>query len=159
MNQSAASMKRIASFTVDHTKLQRGMYTSRVDGDVVTYDIRMKRPNQGDYLSCGAMHTFEHLFATYARNSAYQDGVIYVGPMGCRTGFYLLVRGLTQQQAIDLVRESFAFIAQFEGEIPGSHEEECGNYREHDLPGAREVAKDMCAVLANWTPSNLSYTH
>ncbi len=159
MNQSAASMKRIASFTVDHTKLQKGMYTSRVDGDVVTYDIRMKRPNQGDYLSCGAMHTFEHLFATYARNSAYQDGVIYVGPMGCRTGFYLLVRGLTQQQAIDLVRESFAFIAQFEGEIPGSHEEECGNYREHDLPGAREVAKDMCAVLANWTPADLSYTH
>lgn len=105
------------------------------------------------------MHTFEHLFATYARNSAYQDGMIYVGPMGCRTGFYLLVRGLTQQQAIDLVRESFAFIAQFEGEIPGSHEEECGNYREHDLPGAREVAKDMCAVLANWTPADLSYTH
>ena len=152
-------MKRIASFSVDHNRLERGMYLSRVDGDVVTYDIRMKRPNQGDYLSCGAMHTFEHLFAIYARNSAYQDGVIYVGPMGCRTGFYLLVQGLTQQQAIDLVRESFAFIAQFEGEIPGSHEEECGNYREHDLPGAREVAKDMCAVLANWTPADLSYTH
>ena len=122
MNQSAASMKRIASFTVDHTKLQKGMYTSRVDGDVVTYDIRMKRPNQGDYLSCGAMHTFEHLFATYARNSAYQDGVIYVGPMGCRTGFYLLVRGPdTQQQAHrPCAWTSFAFIAQFEGEIPGS---------------------------------------
>ena len=71
----------------------------------------------------------------------------------------LMKQGLTQQQAIDLVRESFAFIAQFEGEIPGSHEEECGNYREHDLPGAREVAKDMCAVLANWTPADLSYTH
>ena len=157
MGISAEKMERIASFTVDHTKLQKGMYTSRVDGDVVTYDIRMKRPNQGDYLSCGTLHTFEHLFATYARNSEYRDGVIYVGPMGCRTGFYLLVRGLSQQQAIDLVRESFAFISQFEGEIPGSREEECGNYLEHDLPGARAVAKEMCAVLADWTPADLSY--
>ena len=104
MEPTAENFQKIASFTVDHTKLQKGMYTSRIDGDVVTYDIRMKRPNQGDYLSCGAMHTFEHLFATYARNSRYKDGVIYVGPMGCRTGFYLLVRGLTQQEAIDLVR-------------------------------------------------------
>ena len=159
MEPTAENFQKIASFTVDHTKLQKGMYTSRIDGDVVTYDIRMKRPNQGDYLSCGAMHTFEHLFATYARNSRYKDGVIYVGPMGCRTGFYVLLRGLTQQEAIDLVRESFAFIAQFDGEIPGSHEAECGNYRDHDLPGAREVARDMCAVLANWTPADLSYTH
>ena len=157
MGTSAEKMERIASFTVDHTKLQKGMYTSRIDGDVVTYDIRMKRPNQGDYLSYGALHTFEHLFATYARNSAYRDGVIYVGPMGCRTGFYLLVRGLSQQQAIDLVRESFAFIAKFEGEIPGSREEECGNYLEHDLPGARAVAEERCAILAGWTPADLSY--
>ena len=83
-------MERIASFCVDHTKLDRGMYLSRQDGDVLTWDIRMKKPNQGDYLSTAAAHTLEHLFATYARNSAFQDGVIYVGPMGCRTGFYLL---------------------------------------------------------------------
>ena len=83
-------MERIASFCVDHTKLDRGMYLSRQDGDVLTWDIRMKKPNQGDYLTTGAAHTLEHLFATYARNSAYKDGVIYVGPMGCRTGFYLL---------------------------------------------------------------------
>ena len=82
-------MERIASFCVDHTKLDRGMYLSRQDGDVLTWDIRMKKPNQGDYLSTAAAHTLEHLFATYARNSAFQDGVIYVGPMGCRTGFYL----------------------------------------------------------------------
>ena len=81
-------MERIASFCVDHTKLDRGMYLSRQDGDVLTWDIRMKRPNHGDYLSTGAAHTLEHLFATYARNSAFQDSVIYVGPMGCRTGFY-----------------------------------------------------------------------
>ena len=77
-------MERIASFCVDHTKLDRGMYLSRQDGDVLTWDIRMKKPNQGDYLSTAAAHTLEHLFATYARNSAFQDGVIYVGPMGCR---------------------------------------------------------------------------
>ena len=95
-------MERIASFCVDHTKLDRGMYLSRQDGDVLTWDIRMKKPNQGDYLSTAAAHTLEHLFATYARNSAFQDGVIYVGPMGCRTGFYLLTRGLTPAQALEL---------------------------------------------------------
>ena len=93
-------MERIASFCVDHTKLDRGMYLSRQDGDVLTWDIRMKKPNQGDYLTTGAAHTLEHLFATYARNSAYKDGVIYVGPMGCRTGFYLLTRGLTPAEAL-----------------------------------------------------------
>ena len=94
-------MERIASFCVDHTKLDRGMYLSRQDGDVLTWDIRMKRPNHGDYLSTGAAHTLEHLFATYARNSAFQDSVIYVGPMGCRTGFYLLTRGLTPAEALE----------------------------------------------------------
>ena len=82
-------MERIASFCVDHTRLERGMYLSRQDGDVLTWDIRMKKPNQGDYLTTAAAHTLEHLFATYARNSAMKDGVIYVGPMCCRTGFYL----------------------------------------------------------------------
>lgn len=150
-------LERIASFSVDHTKLQKGMYTSRRDGDVVTYDIRMKRPNQGDYLDNGTLHTFEHLFATYARSSAYRAGVIYIGPMGCRTGFYLLVRGLTEQQAIDLVKESFAFIAAFEGDIPGAKEAECGNYREQNLPGAKAAAAQMLAVLADWTPEKLVY--
>lgn len=150
--------ERIASFSVDHTKLMKGMYTSRTDDDIVTYDIRMKRPNQGDYLDNGTMHTFEHLFATYARNSAYKDGVIYIGPMGCRTGFYLLVRGLSQQQSIDLVRESFAFIAAYEGEIPGAKEAECGNYREQNLAGAKQTAADMCSVLEHWTPDKLTYT-
>ena len=82
-------LKKIASFTINHDTLTPGMYVSRIDGDVVTYDLRMKVPNAGDYLSNGALHTFEHLFATYARNSALSDSVIYVGPMGCRTGFYL----------------------------------------------------------------------
>ena len=108
-------MERIASFCVDHTRLDRGIYLSRQDGDVLTWDIRMKKPNHGDYLSTGAAHTLEHLFATYARNSQYKDGVIYVGPMGCRTGFYLLTRGLTPAEALSLTVESFRFMAAFEG--------------------------------------------
>ena len=115
-------MERIASFCVDHTKLDRGMYLSRQDGDVLTWDIRMKKPNHGDYLSTGAAHTLEHLFATYARNSAFRDGVIYVGPMGCRTGFYLLTRGLTPAEALELTVESFRFMAAFEGAVPGASE-------------------------------------
>lgn len=151
-------MKKIASFTVDHDTLRKGMYISRVDGDVVTYDIRMKKPNGGDYLANGAMHTFEHLFATYARNTDLSDGVIYIGPMGCRTGFYLLLRdSISTDTAIDLVRESFAFIADFEGEIPGTKPKECGNYREHDLNGAKEVARDMLGVLKDWKAENTKY--
>ena len=112
-------MNKIASFTVNHDKLDKGMYLSRTDGDVITYDIRMKKPNGGDYLGNGALHTFEHLFATYARNSRFSDSVIYVGPMGCRTGFYFLVRNnISHTQAIALVKESFEYIARFSGEIP-----------------------------------------
>ena len=151
-------MKKIASFTVNHDKLEKGMYLSRVDGDVITYDIRMKKPNGGDYLNNGALHTFEHLFATYARNSRLTDEVIYVGPMGCRTGFYFLLRDtVSKTQAIELVKECFQFISTFDGVIPGSRREECGNYLEHDLPGAREVAKDMLSVLENWTEEKLQY--
>ena len=151
-------MKTIASFTVDHDKLEKGMYVSRIDGDVVTYDLRMKKPNAGDYLTDGAMHTFEHLFATCARNSRWQDSVLYVGPMGCRTGFYLLLRdSVSREEALELVRECFRFIALFEGKIPGSERKECGNYLDHDLPGAKAVAEDMCAVLRDWTPGRMDY--
>lgn len=151
-------MKRIASFEVDHDILTKGMYLSRKDGDVVTYDIRMKVPNAGDYLSDGAMHTFEHLFATYARNSAHSDQVIYVGPMGCRTGFYFLCAiRWPHAESIRLVQETFAFIRNFSGKIPGSERKECGNYLDHDLAGARAVAADMCEVLAGWTEEKLVY--
>ncbi|MEE1353969.1 MAG: S-ribosylhomocysteine lyase [Acutalibacteraceae bacterium] len=151
-------MKTIASFTINHDILKKGMYVSRIDGDVVTYDIRMKVPNMGDYVSNGALHTFEHLFATYARNTKYSDQVIYVGPMGCRTGFYFLLRDtVSKQEAIDLVRESFAFIRDFEGDIPGATHSECGNYREHDLAGAQAVARDMLNVLKDWGPDDMRY--
>lgn len=151
-------MKKIASFTVDHDKLKKGMYVSRQDGDAITYDIRMKVPNGGDYLSNGALHTFEHLFATYARNSELSDSVIYVGPMGCRTGFYLILRDtVSGEAAIELVKRSFRFVADFSGKIPGSERKECGNYLEHDLDGAKAVAEDMLAVLENYQVKDLAY--
>ena len=151
-------MKKIASFTVNHDTITKGMYISRIDGDVVTYDIRMKLPNAGDYLNMSAAHTIEHLFATYARNSEYAGSVIYVGPMGCRTGFYFLVRDtVSHSQAIALVKASMAFIRDFEGEIPGNKREECGNYLDHDLVGAKAVGADMCLALKNWTEADLIY--
>ncbi|MEA5012182.1 MAG: S-ribosylhomocysteine lyase [Angelakisella sp.] len=152
-------MKQIASFCVNHDILEKGMYISRIDGDIVTYDIRMVRPNGGIYLSNAAMHTFEHLFATYARNSQWSDSVIYVGPMGCRTGFYLLVRdAMTNAQALELVRQSIDFIAGFDGVIPGTATSaECGNYLEHDLTGARNIALDMRSVLENWKVPDMTY--
>ncbi len=151
-------MKKIASFTVNHDTLEKGMYISRIDGDVVTYDIRMKLPNGGDYLQMSAAHTLEHLFATYARNSQFGDSVIYVGPMGCRTGFYFLVRDtISHEQAIALVKESMAFVRDYEGEIPGNKKEECGNYLDHDLMGAKKIGEEMSAVLANWQVADLQY--
>lgn len=151
-------MKKIASFTVNHDILEKGMYISRIDGDVVTYDIRMKKPNGGDYFQMSAAHTLEHLFATYARNSVLGKDVVYVGPMGCRTGFYLLTRdNVSHGQAIALVQESMAFARDFTGDIPGNKKEECGNYLDHDLAGAKALGKDMCEVLKNWTVADLQY--
>lgn len=151
-------MKRIASFCVDHTKLKRGIYISRVDGDVVTYDIRMREPNRGNYLSNGVLHTFEHLFATFVRNTKYADQIVYVGPMGCRTGFYFLTRdSISHAEVIKLLQETFAFVAGFEGEIPGSTAAECGNCAEHDLEGGRQAAHEMGEVIADWTPEKMKY--
>ena len=153
-------MERIASFCVDHTKLLPGMYLSRQDGEngeILTWDIRMKQPNKGSYLSPAAAHTLEHLFATYARNSKYSRGVVYVGPMGCLTGFYLLTRGLTPAQALELTVESFRFMAAFEGAVPGASEVECGNYRDMDLPAAKAEAAAMLPVLEALTGDELHY--
>lgn len=126
-------MEKIASFTINHDLLTPGMYVSRADGDVVTYDLRLKFPNRGDYLAQGALHTLEHLIATYARSSNLSDRVIYFGPMGCRTGFYLLLRdSVSKEEAISLTRDAFAFAAAFQGEIPGGQ-----GHRVRKLSGAR----------------------
>lgn len=153
-------MNKIASFQVDHTKFGVGMYISRTDGDVVTYDIRMVKPNGGVYISNPSLHTIEHLFATYARNSRYGKSIVYVGPMGCRTGFYLLTRDdMTGEQAIELVREVFGSIAAFEGEIPGCSAVECGNYLEHDLEAAKKDVLPLLEKLGSYTAEMLNYSY
>lgn len=151
-------MKKIASFQVDHTTLGTGMYISRVDGDITTYDVRMVKPNGDVYLENAAMHTIEHLFATFARNSEAEKSIIYVGPMGCRTGFYLLTRDLPHEDAIKLVLESFKFVADFEGSIPGASEVECGNFREHDLAGAKLAVAPIIEILSNYPVEKLDYS-
>lgn len=153
-------MERIASFSVDHTKLDRGMYLSRQDGPdggILTWDIRMKRPNQGSYLSSAAAHTLEHLFATKARNSRWGKNVVYVGPMGCLTGFYLVTVGLDGAAALELVKECFAWMAEYDGPIPGASAPECGNYRMMDPVAARREAAAMLPVLEGLTAEDLHY--
>ena len=151
-------LKKIASFTVNHDTLRPGMYVSRVDGDCVTYDLRMKTPNAGDYLAQGALHTLEHLLATYLRSGEISDQVVYVGPMGCRTGFYIIFRdSVPKEEALRLCREAFAFAAGFEGAVPGAKRAECGNYRGHDLPGARREAAAYLAVLETGSAQTFDY--
>lgn len=153
-------MKRIASFQVDHTKFGIGMYISRIDGDIITYDVRMVKPNGGTYISSPSLHTIEHLFATYARNSSHSDSIIYVGPMGCRTGFYLLTRDdMSGEEAIQLVKDAYKFIAEYDGEIPGCTAEECGNYLEHDLQSAKKDVLPLLDRLNGYTVEMLNYSY
>ena len=150
-------MKRIASFEINHTKLPCGMYISRQDGDITTYDLRTRRPNKEEVMQNDAIHTVEHLFATYVRNSQYKDNIIYFGPMGCRTGFYFLTRNLEHEQAIQLVKSAFAFAADFEGEIPGVSEQECGNYKDHNLETAKQESLRMVKIMELWNVLSLKY--
>lgn len=152
-------MEKIASFQVDHTKFGVGMYISRIDGDIVTYDVRMVKPNGGVYISNPSLHTIEHLFATFARNSRFGSNIVYVGPMGCRTGFYLLTRGISHKDAIALVKEAYAFIAGYNDEIPGCTEVECGNYLEHDLESAKKDVLPLLKKLENYTVDMLDYSY
>lgn len=150
-------MKRIASFEVDHTVLEKGMYTSRVDGDVTTYDIRTRRPNVEEVMDNASIHTIEHLFATFVRNSPLADKIIYFGPMGCRTGFYFLVRDMAPADAISLTQQAFRFIASFDGDVPGVSAVECGNYRDHSLEGAIREAELFIPVIEKVTVESLVY--
>lgn len=150
-------MEKIASFQVNHDVLTPGIYLSRTDDDIITYDIRMRIPNGDSFLANAAMHTIEHLFATIARNSSFQNQIIYFGPMGCRTGFYFLVRNMEHSDAILLIREIFTQIAAFDDEIPGRTAVECGNYLEHDLQGAKEEAAHFLPILNTWSVEKLVY--
>ena len=152
-------MKTIESFLVDHTVLTAGIYLSRVDGDAVTYDLRLKRPNVEKVLDNAPIHTIEHLFATYVRNSKYSESIIYFGPMGCRTGFYFIVRdNMSHETVVSLVKEAFDFIAVYDEEIPGVSAKECGNYLDHDLDGAKREAAIYADAIKNLTADDIYYT-
>lgn len=157
-------MEKIPSFTIDHNRLLRGIYVSRKDvvGNevVTTFDIRMKEPNREPALHAGALHTIEHLAATYLRNDVeWKDRIVYWGPMGCLTGNYLLLRGdYRSEDIVTLMQRTFAFVADFEGDVPGTLPKDCGNYLLHDLPMAKwEARKYLTEVLQHMKEENLNY--
>ncbi|MDL2249336.1 S-ribosylhomocysteine lyase [Lachnospiraceae bacterium OttesenSCG-928-J05] len=156
-------MEKITSFTIDHLKLQPGLYVSRKDpvGDtlVTTFDIRMTGPNDEPVMNTAEMHAIEHLAATFLRNHKdYQDKILYFGPMGCRTGFYLLLIGdYCSEEILPLITELFTFMKDFEGEIPGASAKDCGNYLDMNLPMAKYLARKYVSVLANIAPERLVY--
>ncbi len=139
-------MDRIPSFSKNHDELTVGLHFCNVLHGVSTWDLRFKKPNGGDYVSPKAAHTVEHLLATVLRNSAHKDDIIYFGPMGCRTGFYLLTVNMDYAQVLSLLKESFALALTFK-EVPGSKREECGNYLEHDLKDALNECKKYLEIL------------
>lgn len=152
-------MERIASFTVDHTRLLPGLYLSRRDGDIVTFDLRFKRPNTGDLLSNSEMHSTEHLIATLLRNSPQKKAVVYFGPMGCQTGFYFLFdsRLLSLEGAVELLKTVFAQAADYQGQMPGKIAMECGNYVNLDLNTGRAVCRFYADLIQEWTVDKLAY--
>ena len=144
-------MEKIASFTVDHTKLGPGIYVSRRDWDITTYDLRTRTPNAGAYMDNRTMHTVEHMFATFVRNSGIADRVIYFGPMGCQTGFYLLTRDTPDEEVLAVVLDVLRKILAYDGPVFGASEKECGNYRNLDLADAKRECAAYLAVLENKT--------
>ena len=141
------NLTRIASFEVNHDYITEGIYISRIDGDITTYDMRTRVPNMGDYMDNLTMHSTEHMFATYIRNSSIGKNVIYFGPMGCQTGFYLLVRGVEKQEVLNAVIETLEKILLHEGRVPGQSRVECGNYLNLDLESAKAECRRYLYVL------------
>ncbi len=142
-------MQKIASFTVDHNLLDPGIYVSRRDGDITTYDLRTRKPNDGNYMDNLTMHSVEHLFATFVRNSEIKDSVIYFGPMGCQTGFYLLTKDVPDEKVLEITLSILADIASYDGEMPGNSAVECGNYRNLSVDAARLECARYLDVLKN----------
>lgn len=140
-------MERITSFTVNHDLLEPGIYLSRVDGDVTTYDLRTRKPNQGSYMDNLTMHSVEHMFATLIRNSPLKDDVIYFGPMGCQTGFYLLIRNADHTQVLSAVKQVLRDILAYDGPVFGASRQECGNHQNLDLAAAKAECRAYLAVL------------
>ena len=143
------NVRRISSFSVDHDLIDEGIYISRIDGDITTYDMRTRKPNMGDYMDNITMHSMEHMFATYVRNSKIGDDIIYFGPMGCRTGFYLLVRNADNEQVLSVVLDVLSKIAYEADQMFGATRTECGNYLELDLNSAKTEAVRYLELLSS----------
>ncbi|MCI7737343.1 MAG: S-ribosylhomocysteine lyase [Clostridiales bacterium] len=141
------TIQRITSFSINHDKLLPGLYVSRVDGDVTTYDMRTRRPNTDDLMDNSTMHSLEHLFATYIRNGALSSQIVYFGPMGCQTGFYLLVRDAQNETVLREVRLTLKRILAHEGPVFGASSRECGNYRNLSTEAAKIEARRYLAEL------------
>lgn len=151
-------MNRIKSFEINHNVLVPGFYISRVDGDVITYDLRTRKPNAGDYMSNPAMHSLEHMFATYIRNSEMSDSVVYFGPMGCQTGFYLLVReDRSPKEVFEMTKQVLRQTIDHEGPVFGASAIECGHYENLSLEAAKTEAKTYLEVLNAQT--NMEFTY
>ena len=150
-------MERITSFSVDHNTLEPGIYVSRIDGDITTYDLRFIKPNTPPFLDINAMHTIEHLFATYARNGSLKDKVIYSGPMGCCTGFYLLMRDVTNEEALSYIKAVIEDCMNHQGEIPGTQKIECGNYLAHDKEKAHNSLSEFHQRIKTLRPEDMFY--
>ena len=151
-------MERIKSFEIDHNLLDPGFYISREDGDVITYDLRTRKPNMGEYMDNATMHSLEHMFATMVRNSAVSDQVVYFGPMGCQTGFYLLVRDAVKpMEVFELTKKILADILAYEGSVFGASAIECGNYRNLSLDAAKKECEGYLKVLQ--TQTNMEFTY
>ncbi len=151
-------MKRITSFSVDHDYIVPGVYISRVDGDITTYDLRTRRPNAGDYMDDSTMHTMEHMLATFLRNSDMAEQVIYFGPMGCQTGFYLLVRDADHEKVLKTLAQSLRQVIAHEGPVFGASRKECGNYCSLDLQCAKEESRRYLQVVEGWNVDKLAYS-
>ncbi len=150
-------MEKIQSFTVNHLTLKPGLYISRVDGDITTYDLRTRVPNTDDLMDFSTMHSCEHMLATYMRNSKIKEKIIYFGPMGCQTGFYLLVRDAIHSEVIENLRDSLKKVCEHEGEIFGNSAIECGNYRTLSLDNAKAECERYFNVIKNITEKDLNY--
>ena len=150
-------MKAVPSSGIDRNTIKKGIYISRIDDDITTYDIRMKEPNKEPVLTNSAIHTIEHIFTTYMKNTEFGDNIIFFGPMGSRTGFWLLTRSLSDNYSIQFIKEAFEHITEFWGRIPNASSSECSNCLEHNLPQAKEEAKLFLEVIKDWSKEDLEY--
>ncbi len=144
--------QKIESFKIDHNKLETGIYVSRTDGDIVTYDLRTRKPNMGAFMDNATMHSVEHMIATYIRSSSIGQDIIYFGPMGCQTGFYLLVRNGNNEEVLAVLKETLQKVISHEGEVFGASQIECGNYKNLDITLAKEECKKYLDILNSYNP-------